>query len=142
MFWCGGQIDRHQSQRFEYLAIRRITRRADAYAITAIEQRCKCQQKAARRPRRDNDTLRVQIDIVPIAIHPGDPLSQRRQTQRYCIAQRSLLHFLGQRLHRPFGRTCSWLTNLHMNDVAPVLFCFSCSLHHVHHDEGIDPGPG
>ena len=142
VFGRGEQINRHQPQRPQNLPIRRVTRRADSHPIATVEQRRKGQQKSTRRARSDHHPLGVQIDIVPLAIKPCDPLPQRRQPKGHRIAQRRVLHGARQSLRCALGGTGSGLAYFHVDDVAACVFAAAGGLHHVHHNERIDLGPG
>ena len=134
----GGQIDGCKVQRLEDLAVAGITRCPDAHTVPGIKERGKRQDESARRARGDDHTVRVQIDIVPLPVHPRDPLAQRRQPQCDGIAKRALLHRGGQCGAGPFGRARAGLADLHMDDVAALRLGGGGGLHHIHHDKGID----
>ena len=135
-----GDPHRHQIQRLQDLAVRRITRLAQPDPVPAIKQRGERQQKRARRPRGHNDPRRIKLHPIPAPVEPGDPGPQRRQAQRHRIAQGRVQC----RRHRgpcPGRRPGSGLADFHMNDMTARSFGGPCRLDHIHHNEGIHLAP-
>ena len=133
--------DRHQRQRLQDLTIAWIAGLAQPHPVARIEKGRERQHERPRRPRRDHDTARVQIDPVPAPVQRRDPRPQRRQAQRHRIAQRRALQVLRQCGAGPGrGGRCG-LAHLHMDDVPPRRLGPLRGLDHIHHDEGINRAP-
>ncbi len=136
------QIHGAKIKRPEDLAIAGIPRCADPDPVARVKKRGESQNEPARRARGDHNAVGVEIDIIPVAVHPGDPLAQCGQAKCDGIAQCTVRHCAGQRGSGPQGCAGSGLAHLHVDDVAAFGFRGGGGLHYIHHDKGIDLRPG
>ncbi len=106
--------------------------------IALIQQRQERQHEPGRRAGRDDHLGRRYVDVVGIAVMPGDPLAQRRDAERVGIAEQLPVDGGLHRLPHHARRRCSGLSDFHVNNIVAFCDAFICRAHHVHDHERRD----
>jgi hypothetical protein len=133
-----GQLDRHQVERRQDVAIGRIGGCGQRHPVARLEGGKEGKQKGARRAGSDDDARRVEGDAIAPQVMRGDRLAKCRQAERIGIAERLAPKRLprGGKHGGRGGRR--WLTDLEVEDVIASGSPLVGSPQDVHSDEWRD----
>ena len=135
--FCGRDLDRHRlaAERREDVAVGRIAGTGDGDPVARLEHGEEGEQEARRGAGRHHDAAGIDVDAVALAVVRGDAPAQRRDAQRFGIADPRGSQGRMGRGPRGRRRGRRRLADLHMDDSPARCFEPRRRRHHVHHHE-------
>ena len=130
-------LDQHRlaAERGQNVPIRRIAGIGQRHPVARLEQRQESQDESAGRAGRHHHACRIESEIVSILVMARDPRPQRRDAERFGVADAAMRKRGLRRLDRRRRRGRRRLADFHMDDAGAQRLALRRRRHHVHNDE-------
>jgi hypothetical protein len=125
MLGAAVDLDRNAPERAQRVAVGRVTRTSERDAIAGGKKRRERRDEPGARPRRQQDALGPDVDVVQLAVVLRDPLAQRSRLPVAGWAVRTPLEVRACSAERRGRRAFARLAEVHRDDLepAPRAFC-------------------
>ncbi len=134
--------DRHDIERLQDIAIRRVAGIGERHLVAGIERGEETEQERARRAGGDNDALDRHIDAVFVLVMTRDARAQHRHAEGFGIAQPLLRQRARRGVTHQLGRGRAGLSHFQMDGalrrICRGMIARIGGAHHIHDDERRD----